>query len=192
MLCYKTRAFAAAVLLAGPALVLFAKNSNAAPRADQTLPAPLLLYANGAPGATGAADEYKPALYPVLPTPEKNTGAAILVCPGGGLTTLLTSYLKSLAENDPGKFKKFDEPGPSVPPQLLWQGSRTQPDWLFQFLLNPTKIREMTVLRMPKFNMSTDEARALVDYFAAVEQRVNPRRRRRRRRKRPRCLQRRD
>jgi cytochrome c2 len=93
---------------------------------------------------------------------------------GGALANLLTGYLKSLAENDPGKFKKYDEPGPSVPPQLLWQGSRTQPDWLFQFLLNPTKVRQMTVLRMPKFNMSEDEARALVDYFAAVEQRVNP------------------
>jgi hypothetical protein len=32
----------------------------------------------------------------------------------------------------------------------------------------------MVVLRMPKFNMSQDEARALVDYFAAVERLENP------------------
>ena len=38
-----------------------------------------------------------------------------------------------------------------------------------QVLLNPQPVRKMAVLRMPKFNMSPDEARTLVDYFAAVE-----------------------
>jgi cbb3-type cytochrome oxidase cytochrome c subunit len=89
---------------------------------------------------------------------------------GGAFAALLSSYLK---DDHPQK-NKYVEPGPFVPPLLTWQGSRTQPDWLFQFLLNPTKVRESTVLRMPKFNMSQEDARTLVDYFASVEQRVNP------------------
>jgi mono/diheme cytochrome c family protein len=89
---------------------------------------------------------------------------------GGAFAALLSSYLK---EDHPDK-TKYVEPGPFVPPLLIWQGERTQPDWLFQFLLDPHKVREQTVLRMPKFNMSEDEARAIVNYFAAIEKRFNP------------------
>src|SRR5262249_50852690 len=62
----------------------------------------------------------------------------------------------------------------AVPPILLSQGERTQTEWLYNFLLNPQQIRRMTVLRMPRFNMSKDEARTLVDYFGAVERMQNP------------------
>src|SRR5262249_48109884 len=48
--------------------------------------------------------------------------------------------------------------------------------WLFQFLLNPHPIRPMVnqYLRMPRFNMNEDEAKALVNYFAALEKLKNP------------------
>jgi acetyl esterase/lipase len=52
----------------------------------QKLNAPILLWPDGAPGATGASDEDKPAIIPVIPDAAKATGAAILVCPGGGFT----------------------------------------------------------------------------------------------------------
>ncbi|HKX31945.1 MAG TPA: alpha/beta hydrolase [Blastocatellia bacterium] len=42
------------------------------------------LWPNGAPGATGATDEDKPAITPIIPDAAAATGAAILVCPGGG------------------------------------------------------------------------------------------------------------
>lgn len=45
------------------------------------------LWPKGAPGATGTSDEDKPAIIPVLPDAANNTGAAILICPGGGFTT---------------------------------------------------------------------------------------------------------
>jgi mono/diheme cytochrome c family protein len=89
---------------------------------------------------------------------------------GGAFAAILSSYLK---EDHPDK-NKYVEPGPFVPPLLVWQGERTQPDWLFQFLLDPHKVREQTVLRMPKFNMSEEEARTLVNYFAAIEKQFNP------------------
>ncbi len=44
-----------------------------------------------------------------------------------------------------------------------------QSDWLYDFLLDPYPIRPAVVLRMPKFNMSSTEASALVNYFAAVD-----------------------
>lgn len=55
------------------------------------------------------------------------------------------------------------------PPPLYQEGFKVQTPWLYQFLLEPTKIRYTTVLRMPKFNMSEKEARTLANYFAAVD-----------------------
>src|SRR5262245_24290777 len=50
------------------------------------------LWPNGAPGATGTSDEDKPAIIPVLPDAANNTGAAILICPGGGFMTRATDF----------------------------------------------------------------------------------------------------
>jgi acetyl esterase/lipase len=44
----------------------------------------IALWPNGAPGALGNAPTDIPLLYPVLPAPAKATGAAVIVCPGGG------------------------------------------------------------------------------------------------------------
>jgi cbb3-type cytochrome oxidase cytochrome c subunit len=102
---------------------------------------------------------------------------------GGRFADLLVDYLvaKDKSNTTPLFTRDGDAPGAdsgkaraAVPPILLGQGERTQSDWLYQFLLNPQPIRKMVVLRMPKFNMSPDEARALVDYFAAVERLENP------------------
>jgi hypothetical protein len=55
-----------------------------------------------------------------------------------------------------------------VPPPLVHEGRIVRPEWLFDYLLEPTVVRPASVLRMPKFNLSADEAGKLVDYFAAV------------------------
>ena len=52
----------------------------------QKLPDPILLWPNGAPGATGTSDEDKPAIIPFIPETSKHNGAAVLVVPGGGFT----------------------------------------------------------------------------------------------------------
>jgi acetyl esterase/lipase len=57
-----------------------------------TIPKPIELWAKDVPGATGDSDEDKPAVYPYLPPPDKNTGAAVLICPGGGFNTRCTDY----------------------------------------------------------------------------------------------------
>ncbi len=52
----------------------------------QKLADPILLWPAGAPGATGASDEDKPAVIPFIPEASKRNGAAVLVVPGGGFT----------------------------------------------------------------------------------------------------------
>ena len=56
-----------------------------------------------------------------------------------------------------------------APPPLYKEGIKVQTPWLYQFLRDPGRIRHTTVLRMPRFNMSSDEAQKLADYFAAVD-----------------------
>lgn len=53
---------------------------------------PVELWPDGAPGATGNSDEDRPAMIPVLPPVTSNTGAAILICPGGGFLTRATDH----------------------------------------------------------------------------------------------------
>ena len=48
------------------------------------LPEPILLWPEGAPGALGDTDEDKPAIYAFMAPKDKATGAAVLICPGGG------------------------------------------------------------------------------------------------------------
>jgi mono/diheme cytochrome c family protein len=99
---------------------------------------------------------------------------------GGAFADLLVPYLIA---KDPNRYKPY-KPNPalidsaeargSLPPALFGEGERVQPQWLYQFLLNPTKVREMSILRMPKFHLSQHEAKTLIDYFAAVERISNP------------------
>ena len=57
----------------------------------------------------------------------------------------------------------------SSPPPLYKEGVKVQTPWLYHFLKNPEQLRYTTVLRMPQFNMSDEEARALANYFAAID-----------------------
>jgi len=56
-----------------------------------------------------------------------------------------------------------------LPPPLVGEGKKVQSAWLHKFLLNPQPIRPAAVLRMPKFNLQSKQAAALVNYFAAVD-----------------------
>jgi acetyl esterase/lipase len=56
------------------------------------MPTPQLLWPSGAPGAKGAQDDDKPALWVFLPPEAKAVGAAVVVCPGGGYTHLAIGH----------------------------------------------------------------------------------------------------
>jgi cytochrome c551/c552 len=96
---------------------------------------------------------------------------------GGTFADLMVPYLN---KKDASVYKMSAdgkdsaEARASLPPSLIGEGARTQPQWLYQFLLDPTQVRRMSILRMPKFNLSREEAKQLVDYFAGVERITNP------------------
>ncbi len=56
-----------------------------------------------------------------------------------------------------------------LPPSLVDEGAKVQPEWLYNYLLQPHLIRPATVMRMPRYNMSDAEVTQLVDYFAAQD-----------------------
>ena len=68
-----------------------------------------------------------------------------------------------------GTTKNRAESWQKSPPPLFKEGQKVQTDWLYRFLKNPEQIRYSTVLRMPQFNMSDEEARIFASYFAAAE-----------------------
>jgi len=64
---------------------------------------PILLWPDGAPGALGNEEKDKPTLMPYLPDASKASGAAVVICPGGGYGMLANHegehYARFLAEN---------------------------------------------------------------------------------------------
>jgi acetyl esterase/lipase len=70
-----------------PRTTFFLLLAGAATVAAEPQPRTIELWSEGAPGATGASDEDRPALAAYLPEPATNTGTAVLICPGGGFMT---------------------------------------------------------------------------------------------------------
>lgn len=75
------------ILFLVPVCVLsaaFAQNSNQAASQTSGQPTPIPLWASGAPGARGNDPEDIPSIQLYQPPANKASGAAIVVCPGGG------------------------------------------------------------------------------------------------------------
>jgi cytochrome c551/c552 len=85
---------------------------------------------------------------------------------GGAFTEWLVQYQ---LENGIVKIGAVDAAWQNSPPPLFREGEKVQTDWLYRFLKNPGQIRFTPLLRMPKFNMSDEEARILTNYFAAAD-----------------------
>src|SRR6266496_253198 len=67
-------------------------------RKTTTTEEPIILWANGAPGAVGKEPIDIPTLTPFFVPRERATGAAIIVCPGGGYTHLADHEGRPVAE----------------------------------------------------------------------------------------------
>ncbi|MBZ5646605.1 MAG: cytochrome c [Acidobacteriia bacterium] len=70
-----------------------------------------------------------------------------------------------------------------LPPKLLTEGARVDPEWLLRFLHNPSLsesdtnrngVRPYLKVRMPTFNFSESELRKLVRFFQAAQQQPMP------------------
>ena len=60
--------------------------------------------------------------------------------------------------------------GGDMAPDLTWEGSSVQREWLVQFLKNPGTLRPALIRRMPRFNFSDAEVNELTDYIMTVYQ----------------------
>ncbi len=60
--------------------------------------------------------------------------------------------------------------GGDMAPDLSWEGSSVQRQWLTAFLKNPNTLRPALIRRMPKFNLTDSEVNQLSDYILAVYQ----------------------
>lgn len=58
--------------------------------------------------------------------------------------------------------------GGALAPDLSYEGSRVQADWLRSFLKNPNTIRLHMIERMPRFNLTDDEVETIVNYMQTV------------------------
>jgi mono/diheme cytochrome c family protein len=61
---------------------------------------------------------------------------------------------------------RFNGSGGILAPDLSFEGSRAQRQWMIDFLKNPKTLRPTLTFRMPQFNMSDQEAATLADYLA--------------------------
>jgi len=55
-------------------------------------------------------------------------------------------------------------------PDLSWEGSSVQRQWLIDFLKNPNTLRPALIRRMPRFNLTDAEINELADYIMTVYQ----------------------
>ncbi len=81
--------------------------------------------------------------------------------------------------------KKYQDPDwkEQLPPKLLTEGARVDPEWLRRFLSNPSLsdsdtnrngVRPYLKVRMPTFSFSDNELRKLVRFFQALSQQPIP------------------
>ena len=60
--------------------------------------------------------------------------------------------------------------GGDMAPDLTWEGSSVQRQWLMDFLKNPNTLRPSLIRRMPRFNLTDGEINELTDYIMTVYQ----------------------
>jgi hypothetical protein len=79
--------------------------------------------------------------------------------------------------------KQYQDIQEQLPPKLLTEGARVDPEWLRKFLSNPALsasdtnrngVRPYLQVRMPTFSFSDNELRKLVRFFQALSQQPMP------------------
>jgi len=65
---------------------------------------------------------------------------------------------------------RINRHGGDMAPDLTWEGSSVQREWLVQFFKNPGTLRPSLIRRMPRFNLTDGEVNELTDYIMTVYQ----------------------
>jgi mono/diheme cytochrome c family protein/cbb3-type cytochrome oxidase cytochrome c subunit len=129
---------------------------------------------SGKAGSTDPKDSRQLLASEIFAIPASQSIDTLAPDYGGAFPAVVNSYFTKM--EGPEWSGKAELAQSKLPPSLLHEGERVQPDWLYRFLQNPEPIRPQSwmALRMPLFNMSEADAQALVDYFAAVDRLSNP------------------
>jgi mono/diheme cytochrome c family protein len=74
-------------------------------------------------------------------------------------------------DGQPGAIRSYyqGENAENAPPILVKEGIKLQPEWFFDFLKRPMRLRPWLSVRMPTFELNDDEASKIVSYFAALD-----------------------
>jgi mono/diheme cytochrome c family protein len=133
-------------------------------------------------------DPLRPPVLPGTVDPGRTLRKALFLVPdlaGDGLSATERKALVSLAfeqaVNEPDAYfllvrlhrelaAELSEPVDltgHAPPALDFEGARVKSQWLFEFLQKPEPLRPWLKIRMPTFDLSDEETRRLVRYFAA-------------------------
>jgi mono/diheme cytochrome c family protein len=60
--------------------------------------------------------------------------------------------------------------GGDMAPDLTWEGSAVQREWMYSFMKNPNTLRPSLIRRMPKFNLRDPEIKTISDYILSSYQ----------------------
>ena len=86
---------------------------------------------------------------------------------GGAVRPTITDWLRSANGIDQETAEEVT--ADFSPPDLNSQGSKTQPDWLFEFFKKPFIIRPSLKARMPTFHFTDDEWNSIIKYFQFLD-----------------------
>lgn len=65
--------------------------------------------------------------------------------------------------------KYYEDDMEAAPPILVGEGKKLQPEWFFDFLKRPMRLRPWLDVRMPTFGLNDEETSTVIDYFAALD-----------------------
>lgn len=97
-------------------------------------------------------------------------GCHIIEDDGGAIRPSVTDWLER--KNDIDREAAQEVTPDFSPPDLHTQGSKTRPEWLFEFFKKPYTIRPSLRVRMPTFNFTDTEWNSIIKYFQFLDKQV--------------------
>ena len=65
--------------------------------------------------------------------------------------------------------KYYEEDMEAAPPVLVGEAKKLQPEWFYDFLKRPMRLRPWLSVRMPSFDLNDEETTKIVEFFAALD-----------------------
>jgi mono/diheme cytochrome c family protein len=96
----------------------------------------------------------------------------IIDAEGGAVQSSVTDWLVNFQGKDANDAKAITKS--FSPPNLIGEGQKVQPQWLFEFLHGPTPIRPWLKMRMPTYYFRQGQANSIIKYFNYMDNQEFP------------------